>query len=179
MTSPAVSDTASGPTMLRMLVGAQLRRLREERGITREQAGYEIRSSESKISRMELGRVSFRPRDVADLLTFYGIPQQDPERDRLLALVRQANAPGWWHRYGDLLPSWFQPYVGLGVGTISADIDGSTLDDSGTFLRLAVGSDIYITQSLAIIGELNWNSTMGDAKDLDHINFLLGLMWHF
>jgi hypothetical protein len=99
--------------MLRMLVGAQLRRLREERGITREQAGYEIRSSESKISRMELGRVSFRPRDVADLLTFYGIPQQDPERDRLLALVRQANAPGWWHRYGDVLPSWFQPYVGL------------------------------------------------------------------
>jgi transcriptional regulator with XRE-family HTH domain len=99
--------------MLRMLVGAQLRRLREERAITREQAGYEIRSSESKISRMELGRVSFRPRDFADLLTLYGIAASDPERDRLLALVRKANEPGWWHRYGDLLPSWFQPYVGL------------------------------------------------------------------
>ncbi len=99
--------------MVRMLVGAQLRRLREERGITREQAGYEIRSSESKISRMELGRVSFRHRDVADLLTLYGIPQDDPERERLLTLVQEANTPGWWHRFGDLVQSWFQPYVGL------------------------------------------------------------------
>jgi transcriptional regulator with XRE-family HTH domain len=96
-----------------MLVGAALRRLREERGITREQAGYEIRSSESKISRMELGRVSFRPRDVADLLTLYGIPPDDHERERLLTLVQEANAPGWWHRFGDLVQSWFQPYVGL------------------------------------------------------------------
>jgi len=104
---------AGGPTLLRMVVGAQLRRLREARGITREQAGYEIRSSESKISRMELGRVSFRPRDVADLLTLYGVAEDDPERERLLGLVREANAPGWWHQFGDLMPSWFQPYVGL------------------------------------------------------------------
>jgi transcriptional regulator with XRE-family HTH domain len=96
-----------------MVVGAALRRLREERGITREQAGYEIRSSESKISRMELGRVSFRPRDVADLLTLYGVAEEDPERERLLGLVREANAPGWWHQYGDAVQSWFQPYVGL------------------------------------------------------------------
>ncbi|MBX6749698.1 MAG: helix-turn-helix domain-containing protein [Micromonosporaceae bacterium] len=96
-----------------MVVGAQLRRLREARGISREQAGYEIRSSESKISRMELGRVSFRLRDVADLLTLYGVAEDDPERERLLGLVREANAPGWWHQFGDLMPSWFQPYVGL------------------------------------------------------------------
>src|SRR5690606_32574915 len=95
------------------VVGAQLRRLREARGISREQAGYEIRSSESKISRMELGRVSFRLRDVADLLTLYGVAEDDPERERLLGLVREANAPGWWHQFGDLMPSWFQPYVGL------------------------------------------------------------------
>jgi hypothetical protein len=99
--------------MLRMLVGVQLRRLREFRGLSREQAGYEIRASESKISRMELGRVSFRTRDVADLLTLYGIAPDDPERDRLMALVRQANTPGWWHQYGDVLAQWFQPYVGL------------------------------------------------------------------
>jgi transcriptional regulator with XRE-family HTH domain len=113
-TSHGTTDSsASAPTLLRMVVGAALRRLREERGITREQAGYEIRSSESKISRMELGRVSFRPRDVADLLTLYGVADDDPERERLLGLVREANAPGWWHQYGDLMPSWFQPYVGL------------------------------------------------------------------
>lgn len=102
----------SGPTVLRILLGNQLRKLRESRSITREDAGYEIRSSGSKISRIELGRVSFKERDVADLLTLYGVT--DPqERAVLLALARQANAPGWWHHYGDVLPAWFQSYLGL------------------------------------------------------------------
>ena len=106
------SGPASGPTVLRILLGAQLRRLREAKGITRDDAGYLIRSSDSKISRMELGRVSFKERDVADLLTLYGITD-DHERQALLGLARQANTPGWWHRYGDLLPGWFQAYIGL------------------------------------------------------------------
>jgi transcriptional regulator with XRE-family HTH domain len=102
----------SGPTVLRILLGTQLRRLREGRNITREDAGYEIRASGSKISRMELGRVSFKERDVADLLTLYGVT--DPaERDPLLRLARQANNPGWWHHFGDILPAWFQSYLGL------------------------------------------------------------------
>jgi hypothetical protein len=105
--------TKGGPTVLRMLLGAHLRRLREAQGVTREDAGWEIRSSESKISRMELGRVSFKERDVADLLTLYGLADEDPERERLIALAREANNPGWWHRYGDVLPSWFQSYLGL------------------------------------------------------------------
>ncbi|MFC5008534.1 helix-turn-helix domain-containing protein, partial [Dactylosporangium cerinum] len=77
-----------------------------------EDAGWEIRSSESKISRMELGRVGFKERDVADLLTLYGL-DDDEERTRLLALARDANNPGWWHRFGDVLPNWFQSYLGL------------------------------------------------------------------
>src|SRR5258707_10553411 len=95
-----------------MLLGAHLRRLREAQGVTREDAGWEIRSSESKISRMELGRVSFKERDVADLLSLYGL-DDDEERTRLLSLAREANTPGWWHRFGDVLPSWFQSYLGL------------------------------------------------------------------
>jgi transcriptional regulator with XRE-family HTH domain len=106
------SGPATGPTVLRILLGAQLRRLREAKGISRDEAGYLIRSSDSKISRMELGRVGFKERDVADLLTLYGITD-DQERQALLGLARQANTPGWWHRYGDLLPGWFQAYVGL------------------------------------------------------------------
>jgi Domain of unknown function (DUF5753)/Helix-turn-helix domain len=103
---------AGGPTVLRILLGTQLRRLREAKGVTREDAGWEIRGSESKISRMELGRVGFKERDVADLLTLYGV--HDPtERDALLNLARQANNPGWWHRYSDVLPTWFQSYLGL------------------------------------------------------------------
>jgi hypothetical protein len=104
--------TGSGPTVLRIMLGGQLRRLRETRGISREVAGYEIRASESKISRMELGRVGFKERDVADLLSLYGVT--DPtERDALLVLARQANTPGWWHRFSDVLPGWFQSYLGL------------------------------------------------------------------
>src|SRR5215217_5586950 len=88
LTTPAYDGgSAGGPTVLRILLGANLRRLRESRGITREDAGWQIRASESKISRMELGRVSFKERDVADLLSFYGL-HDGSERDRLLALAR-------------------------------------------------------------------------------------------
>ncbi|RKN10243.1 helix-turn-helix domain-containing protein [Streptomyces radicis] len=96
----------------RILLGTQLRRLREACGVTREEAGYSIRASESKISRMELGRVSFKPRDVADLLTLYGVTDE-AEREPLLGLARSSGRAGWWHSYSDVLPSWFQTYVGL------------------------------------------------------------------
>lgn len=94
------------------MLGSQLRRLREQKGVSRAEAGYAIRASESKISRLELGRVSFKERDVADLLSLYGVTDE-VEREALLGLAREANAPGWWHRYADVLPGWFQTYVGL------------------------------------------------------------------
>lgn len=103
---------SSGSVVRRILLGSQLRRLRESRGITREAAGYSIRASESKISRMELGRVSFKARDIEDLLTLYGVADE-AERAPLLALAREANLTGWWHSYGDVLPGWFPTYVGL------------------------------------------------------------------
>ncbi|WP_133799683.1 helix-turn-helix domain-containing protein [Kribbella caucasensis] len=94
------------------MLGAHLRRMREEAGISRADAGWAIRGSESKISRLELGRVGFKPRDVGDLLTLYGVT--DPaERARLLDLAQQANNPGWWQRYDDLTPTWFHSYLGL------------------------------------------------------------------
>ncbi|WP_344830118.1 helix-turn-helix transcriptional regulator [Actinocorallia longicatena] len=108
----AAPGDPGGPTVLRMMLGSQLRRLREDRGISAEEAGYVIRGSHSKISRLELGRVSFKERDVADLLTLYKV--LDPvERSVLLDLARQANQPGWWHQYSDLLPAWFEVYMGL------------------------------------------------------------------
>ena len=104
--------SAGGPTVLRMLLGAHLRRLREAQGVSREDAGWEIRASESKISRMELGRVSFKERDVADLLTLYGVDDDDERDAAARAWPGEANNPGWWHRYGDVLPGWFQSYLG-------------------------------------------------------------------
>lgn len=114
------SDSASshaqvgpqGPTALRIVLGNQLRQLRETRGITTGAAGNAIRASHAKISRMELGRVGFKERDVADLLTFYGITDER-ERESFLTLARRSNVPGWWHQYNDLLPSWFEMYLGL------------------------------------------------------------------
>ncbi|AZS73363.1 transcriptional regulator [Streptomyces lydicus] len=106
------ASESSGSVVRRILLGSQLRRLRESRGITREAAGYSIRASESKISRMELGRVSFKARDVEDLLTLYGVGDAQ-EREALLSLAREANVAGWWHSYSDVLPGWFQTYVGL------------------------------------------------------------------
>jgi transcriptional regulator with XRE-family HTH domain len=89
-----------------------LRRLRESQGISAHDAAQEIRGSESKISRIELGRNAVREIDIADLLTLYGITDK-AEREQLLSLASRANQPGWWHRYHDVLPLWFQAYIGL------------------------------------------------------------------
>jgi transcriptional regulator with XRE-family HTH domain len=101
-----------GPTVLRILLGAQLRRLREGRKISLEEAGNAIRASHSKISRIETGRVGFKDRDIVDLLTLYGVTEEQ-ECAAMRDLARRANAAGWWHDYSDVLPSWFEAYVGL------------------------------------------------------------------
>ena len=106
------TETAGAPTVLRILLGTQLRRLRESRGISAQTAAKAIRASESKISRIELGRNAVREIDIADLLNLYGITDR-AEREQLLTLASQANEPGWWHRYQDVLPQWFQIYIGL------------------------------------------------------------------
>jgi transcriptional regulator with XRE-family HTH domain len=110
-TTAATSEDA-GPTALRIGLGSELRRRRERAGISREVAGEALRASPAKISRLELGRVGFKERDVLDLLTLYGVTDET-ERSQFLALARRANAPGWWHRYSDLLPGWFETYLGL------------------------------------------------------------------
>jgi len=110
--SPDPDDAQAEATVLRMLLGAQLRRLREAAGTSAEKAGYEIRSSRSKISRMETGRVGSKLRDVEDLLTLYGVTDGQ-QRTEILALARRSSAPDWWARYGDILPGWFETYLGL------------------------------------------------------------------
>jgi transcriptional regulator with XRE-family HTH domain len=109
---PDSEDAPAEATVLRMLLGAQLRRLREAADVSSEKAGYEIRSSRSKISRMENGRVGFKIRDLEDLLTLYGVTDGQ-QRSEVLALARQSSAPDWWARYSDILPGWFETYLGL------------------------------------------------------------------
>jgi hypothetical protein len=102
----------AGPSVRRLILGSQLRKLREQAGISCAEAGYSIRGSASKISRMETGRISFKERDVDDLLTLYGLSDQD-DRAQLMSLVAQTKQTGWWHRYNERMPKWFEDYVGL------------------------------------------------------------------
>jgi transcriptional regulator with XRE-family HTH domain len=106
---PPVTDS---PIALRFVVGAQLRRLREAKGFSLEEAGMVIRASYSKISRLETGRVRIKDRDIADLLTFYGVTDET-ERELLRSLADRSNTPGWWRDYADVVPTWFEEYVGL------------------------------------------------------------------
>ena len=101
-----------GPTVQRLLVGTKLRRLRTDMGLSREEAAQAIRASEWKIHRLENGQVGFKERDLVDLLDRYGVTDPDEIED-LLAMAREANTPGWWQHYGDVLPQWFRTYVDL------------------------------------------------------------------
>ncbi|MFG2021321.1 helix-turn-helix domain-containing protein [Actinomadura geliboluensis] len=100
-----------GPMARRLLLGTELRRLRVLSGVTREDAGYLIRGSASKISRMELGRAAVKERDVADLLALYGVTED--EREPLLRLAREAAERASWRRYGDMVPSWRHRYLDM------------------------------------------------------------------
>jgi transcriptional regulator with XRE-family HTH domain len=106
------TQAGGGPTVQRMLVGARLRRLRTELGLTREEAAQAIRASEWKIHRLENGQVGFKDRDIIDLLRLYQVTDPAEVAD-FLTLAREANTPGWWQHYGDVLPSWFRTYVDL------------------------------------------------------------------
>ncbi len=106
------TQPGGGPTVRRMLVGARLRRLRTDKGVSREQAGVAIRASEWKIHRLENGQVGFKERDIVDLLKFYEVDDPD-EVATIVNLARDANAPAWWQQFGDVLPQWFRAYVDL------------------------------------------------------------------
>jgi hypothetical protein len=79
---------------------------------TREQAAEAIRASAWKLHRLENGQVSFKERDIADLLALYGVTDAD-QVTTLIDLAREANAPSWWSRYSDLLPPWVRAYIDL------------------------------------------------------------------
>ena len=99
------------PTVRRKRLGIELRRLREQARLTCEDVGQRLDCSGTRISRMETGRISVRPGDVRELLEIYGV--LGDEADALVQLAREARRKGWWHTYGRVLPTWFEPYIGL------------------------------------------------------------------
>ena len=131
-----------GPTVRRMLVGAQLRRLRTDLGLSREEAGETIRASEWKIHRLENGQVGFKERDVIDLLRLYEVTDPDDVAAFLL-LIREANTPGWWQHYGDVLPRWFRTYVDLeSAATLIRTYEGQFIPgllQTDDYMRAVIG----------------------------------------
>jgi transcriptional regulator with XRE-family HTH domain len=89
-------------------LGFLLRQLRTERALSLEEVAGRAMFSETKLSRLETGRVGATSRDIRDLCIVYGITGAD-ERERLMALAREGKQRAWWQRYD--LP--YAPYVGL------------------------------------------------------------------
>lgn len=102
---------AGSPTARRRRLAIELKRLREESGLTCIQVGKELDWSSSKISRMETGQGRVQPSDVDALCRFYGT--LDELRDLLKSLAKESKTKGWWHAQGDAIPAWFSVYVGL------------------------------------------------------------------
>jgi transcriptional regulator with XRE-family HTH domain len=107
----ALLPATPSPTVRRKRLGIELRRLREDAGLTCEDVGQRLDCSGTRISRIETGRINVKPGDVRELLDIYGIT--GTEADPLVQLAREARRKGWWHTYGQVLPPWFEAYIGL------------------------------------------------------------------
>ncbi|CCB77641.1 MULTISPECIES: helix-turn-helix domain-containing protein [Streptomycetaceae] len=108
----ADSRAGSAPTVLRVVLGKRLAELRERAGIGYEAAARALDVTHATIRRMEKAEVGLKIPYVEKLLRTYGVT--DPEEvESFLALAREANKPGWWHRYRDVLPEWFSAFVSL------------------------------------------------------------------
>ncbi|MEU6478781.1 helix-turn-helix transcriptional regulator [Streptomyces sp. NPDC047017] len=109
-----MSENRSGgtaPTVLRMVLGKRLRQLRERAEVSFEDAARVIEVTPLTVRRMEKAEVGLRIPYVKELLRAYGVPAS--EVDDFVGLAREANKPGWWYKFRDVLPEWFRAYVSL------------------------------------------------------------------
>jgi transcriptional regulator with XRE-family HTH domain len=89
----------------------ELKRFREQAGLTGEQVAEQMGWSVAKVYRIEGDKVRVLPRDAQRLLRLYGIDGEQAEA--VMELARLARAKDWWHQYSGAIPEWFQFYVGL------------------------------------------------------------------
>jgi transcriptional regulator with XRE-family HTH domain len=109
---------SEGPTVRLRRLGMELRALREAAGLNSQQAAAELGCSQPKISRLETGKSPVSVRDVRDLLTLYGVTDQQ-QREQLLGLARESRQRGWWAEFGSWLPSGFDTYAGMEAAAAS------------------------------------------------------------
>ncbi|WP_405718823.1 helix-turn-helix domain-containing protein [Streptomyces sp. NBC_00046] len=106
-----MSEPRSAPTVGQVVLGKRLQDLRERVGLSRDQAAKVLRVAPATIRRMETAEVALKIPYVQMLLKAYGV--SDDEADAFVELAEEANKPGWWQRFHDVLPDWFSMYVSL------------------------------------------------------------------
>jgi transcriptional regulator with XRE-family HTH domain len=100
-----------------VVLGKRLQELREAADLKREEAARVLRVAPATVRRMEMAEVALKIPYVQVLLETYGVP--DDEAAAFVALAEEANQPGWWQRFHDVLPDWFSLYVSLeGAATL-------------------------------------------------------------
>ncbi|MEU7408142.1 helix-turn-helix transcriptional regulator [Streptomyces sp. NPDC042638] len=106
-----MSEPRSAPTVGQVVLGRRLLDLRERAGLKREEAARVLRVAPATVRRMEMAEVSLKIPYLQLLLKAYGVP--DDEAEAFVQLAEEANRPGWWQRFHDILPNWFSMYVSL------------------------------------------------------------------
>ncbi|GHJ33419.1 helix-turn-helix domain-containing protein [Streptomyces hygroscopicus subsp. hygroscopicus] len=106
-----MSEPRSAPTVGQVVLGKRLQDLREKAGFKRDEAARVLRVAPATVRRMETAEVSLKVPYVQMLLDAYGITGE--ELDSFITLTEEANKPGWWQRFHDILPDWFSVHVSL------------------------------------------------------------------
>ncbi|MET9732944.1 helix-turn-helix transcriptional regulator [Streptomyces sp. NPDC006458] len=139
------------PTARRRRLSFELKRLREQSGLTCAQVGTALDWSGSKVNRMETGSGRVQPSDIDALCRFYDTG--DELRDFLKSLARQAKVRGWWQTHGAGVPEWFNIYIGLEQG-------------ASTFRQYQCELVPGLMQSEAYAGELHRSGGHMSAEDI-------------
>ncbi|MDO0924878.1 helix-turn-helix transcriptional regulator [Streptomyces sp. TG1A-8] len=106
-----MSERRAAPTVGQVVLGKRLQELREAAGLSREEAARVLRVAPATVRRMETADVALKIPYVQVLLEAYGVVEE--EAAAFVRLAEEANRPGWWQRYHDVLPDWFSMYVSL------------------------------------------------------------------
>ncbi|MFE9448515.1 helix-turn-helix domain-containing protein [Streptomyces sp. NPDC006739] len=106
-----MSERRAAPTVGQVVLGKRLQELREAAGLSREEAARVVRVASATVRRMEMAEVALKIPYVQVLLTTYGVSEE--ESAAFVELAEEANQPGWWQRFHDVLPDWFSLYVSL------------------------------------------------------------------
>ncbi|GGU91739.1 transcriptional regulator [Actinomadura cremea] len=148
----------SPATVRHRLLVQKLRRLREEAGFTQAEVAADMDWSESKQIKIERGNIPVRLADVRALLAHYGVsgPDREEEADAILKLTRDARQKGWWHTYGDAVPIWFEPFLGLeteatSIRTYQAELVHGLLQTSDYYRAF-----------------VNMSSTLRNEEEMEH-----------